>query len=125
MGVVAVTPQSLGMHKAGRIRILAVTSSKPLLAAPELPTVAQAGFPQVANEGTYGFLAPAGTPKRIIEQISLATRSLLKTPDYQQMLIEMGFEGTPDSSPEQFRKVLADAVAFWEPLVRSLNIKID
>ena len=50
MGVVACTPQSLGLHKSGGLRILAVTGSKPLLAAPDLPTVAQAGFPGVANE---------------------------------------------------------------------------
>src|SRR5947209_19695709 len=49
-------------HKAGKLRILAVTSTKPLLAAPELPTVQQAGFAKVTNESTYGLLAPAGTP---------------------------------------------------------------
>ena len=52
MGVVACTPQSLGLHKSGSLRILAVTGTKPLLAAPELPTVAQAGFPGVANESS-------------------------------------------------------------------------
>jgi tripartite-type tricarboxylate transporter receptor subunit TctC len=125
VGVVAVTPQSLGLHKSGGIRILAVTSTKPLLAAPDLPTVLQAGFPGVANQSTYGLLAPANTPKPIIEKIASATRSLLTTPDYKQMMIEMGFEATPDSNAESFRKVLADAVAFWEPLVKSLGLKID
>jgi tripartite-type tricarboxylate transporter receptor subunit TctC len=125
VGVVAVTPQSLGLHKSGGIRILAVTSTKPLLAAPELPTVLQAGFPGVANQSTYGLLAPANPPKPIIEKIASATRSLLTTPDYKQMMIEMGFEATPDSNAESFRKVLADAVAFWEPLVKSLGLKID
>jgi tripartite-type tricarboxylate transporter receptor subunit TctC len=66
IGVVACTPQSLGLHKAGKLRILAVTSTKPLLAAPELPTVQQAGFAKVTNESTYGLLAPAGTPKPIV-----------------------------------------------------------
>jgi tripartite-type tricarboxylate transporter receptor subunit TctC len=125
IGVVACTPQSLGLHKAGKLRILAVTSTKPLLAAPELPTVQQAGFAKVTNESTYGLLAPAGTPKPIVEKIAGATRTLLKTAEYSQMMIEMGFEATPDSGPESFRKVLADAVTFWEPLVRSLGVKID
>jgi hypothetical protein len=48
MGVMAVTPQSLGLHKSGTIRILAITSTRPLLAAPELPTVVQAGFPALS-----------------------------------------------------------------------------
>lgn len=125
VGVVACTPQSLGFHKDGRLRILAVTSTAPLRAAPELPTVVQAGFPGVANPSTYGFLAPAGTPRPIIDKIASATRTLLSDAAYGQMLVEMGFEGTPDSSPEGFRKVLADAITFWEPLVKSLDLKID
>jgi tripartite-type tricarboxylate transporter receptor subunit TctC len=125
VGIVAVTPQSLGLHRAGSLRILAVTSTKPLLAAPELPTVIQAGFPDVANQSTYGLLAPANTPRPIIDRIADATRSLLTTSEYQQLLIEMGFEGTPESNSENFRQVLAGAVTFWEPVVRSLGLKID
>jgi len=125
MGVMGVTPQSLGLHKSGVIRILAVTSTRPLPAAPELPTVVQAGFPALANQSAYGLLAPANTPKPIVEKIANATRTLLNSPDYRQMLIEMGFEGTPESDAESFRKVLADAVIFWEPVVKSLGLKID
>ena len=125
MGVVGVTPQSLGLHKSGTIRILAITSTRPLLAAPEIATVVQAGFPALANESAYGLLAPANTPKPIVEKIANATRTLLSSPDYRQMLIEMGFEGTPGSDAESFRKVLADAVTFWEPVVKSLGLKID
>ena len=69
--------------------------------------------------------APANIPKLLIEKIANATRTLLNSPDYRQMLIEMGFEGTPESDAESFRKVLADAVIFWEPVVRSLGLKID
>ena len=125
MGVMGVTPQSLGLHKSGAIRILAVTSTRPLLAAPELPTVIQAGFPKLANQSAYGLLAPANTPKPIVEKIASATRTLLNSPDYRQMLIDMGFEGTPEFDAESFRKVLADGVTFWEPVVKSLGLKID
>ena len=125
MGVVGCTAQSLGLHKSGGLRILAVTSATPLLAAPDLPTVAQAGFPGIANESSYGLLAPAGTPKPIVDKIASTTRALLSTPEYQRLMIEMGFEATPESDPESFRKVLADAVKFWEPLVTQLGLKID
>jgi tripartite-type tricarboxylate transporter receptor subunit TctC len=125
VGVVAVTGQSLGFHRAGNLRILVVTSPKPLIAAPELPTAAQAGFPGLTNQGSYGLLAPAGTPKPIIEQIAQATRKLLATRDYQQMLIEIGFEATPDSSPDDFRQALAADVAHWAPVVKALGLKID
>jgi tripartite-type tricarboxylate transporter receptor subunit TctC len=125
MGVVAVTGQSLGFQRTGNLRILAVTSAKPLLAAPELPTTAQAGFPGVSNQSSYGLLAPTGTPKPIIERIAQATRTLLTAREYQQMLIESGFEATPDSSPEEFRRILAADVAFWAPVVKGLGVKID
>jgi tripartite-type tricarboxylate transporter receptor subunit TctC len=125
MGVVGCTAQSLGLHKSGGLRILAVTSAMPLLAAPDLPTVAQAGFPGIANESSYGLLAPAGTPKPIIDKIASTSRALLSTPEYQRLMIETGFEATPESDPEKFRKVLADAVKFWEPLVIRLGLKID
>jgi len=125
LGMVGVTGQSLGFHRAGKLRILAVTSSRPLIAAPELPTSAQAGFPGVTNESSFGLLAPAGTPKSIIEQVAHATRTLLATPDYQQMLIEAGFQATPDSTPEEFRQALAADVARWSPVVKALGIKID
>src|SRR5215207_6067216 len=125
MGVVGCTAQSLGLHKSGGLRILAVTGATPLLAAPDLPTVAQAGFPGIANESSYGLLAPAGTPKPIIDKIASSSRALLSTPEYQRLMIETGFEATPDSDPERFRKVLADAVKFWEPLVIRLGLKID
>ena len=49
----------------------------------------------------------------------------MSTPEYQRLMIEMGFEATPESDPESFRKVLADAVKFWEPLVTQLGLKID
>ena len=124
-GVVGVTGQSLGFHKSGALRILAITSAKPLLAAPELPTVVQAGFPGIANESSYGLLAPAGTPAPIIDKIAGASRALLSTPEYQRLMIDAGFEATPDSDPESFRKVLATAVRFWEPLVTQLGLKID
>jgi tripartite-type tricarboxylate transporter receptor subunit TctC len=125
MGVVGCTAQSLGLHKSGGLRILAVTSATPLLAAPDLPTVAQAGFPGIANESSYGLLAPAGTPKLIIDKIASTSRALLSTPEYQRLMIETGFEATPESDPERFRKVLDDAVKFWEPLVTRLGLKID
>jgi tripartite-type tricarboxylate transporter receptor subunit TctC len=125
IGVVAVTGGSLAFHRAGNLRILAVTSQNPLAGAPELPTAAQAGFPGITNQGSYGLLAPAGTPKYIIAQIAHATQKLLAMPDYQKMLIETGFEATPESNPDEFRQALAADVALWRPVVTALALKID
>jgi tripartite-type tricarboxylate transporter receptor subunit TctC len=67
---------------------------------------------------------PPAPPKVIIERIGQATQALLRTRDYQQMLIEIGFEAIPESSPDEFRQVLAADVALWTPLVKSLGLKI-
>src|SRR5262245_4649766 len=91
MAVVAVTVQSLGFHRSGQLRILAVTSPKRLIAAPELPTVADAGFPDLTNLQMIGPVAPAGTPKPMIELIAQAVRTALAEPAYQQKLIECDF----------------------------------
>ena len=125
MGVVAVTGQSLGLHRTGALRILAVTSPQPVKAAPAISTVAKAGFPGATNQGSYGLLAPAGTPKPIIDRIVQATRTLLSTPDYQQLMADAGFEATPELSPEDFRAILAADVTLWTPVVKALGLKID
>jgi tripartite-type tricarboxylate transporter receptor subunit TctC len=125
MALVGLTGQSLEFHRTGKLRILAVTSPARLIAAPELPTAAEAGFPGLTNQVTIGLVAPAGTPAPIIEQIAQATRAALADPGYRQKLIEAGFEVSPDTTPEKFRRRLDDDVAFWLPLVRRLGVKVD
>ena len=125
MGVVGVTSQSLGFHRSGKLRILAVTSPQRLVAAPELPTMAEADFPGLTNRGTIGPVAPAGTPVVIIEQIAQAVRTALGEPDYRQQLIDSGFEASPDTTPEKFRRQLEADVRFWTPVVEALALKID
>jgi len=125
MAVVAVTGQVIELHRSGKIRVLAVTSPVRLIAAPELPTATEAEFPGLVVPASLGLLAPAGTPKPIIEQIAQATRTALAERAYQQALIESGFEPTIDSTPEKFRRSLADDVALWAPVVKKLGLKID
>jgi tripartite-type tricarboxylate transporter receptor subunit TctC len=125
IAVVAVTGQVIELHRSGKLRVLAVTSPVRLTAAPELPTAAEAELPGLIVPATLGLLAPAGTPKPIIEQIAQATRTALAERAYQQALIESGFEPTIVSSPEKFRRSLADDVVLWAPVVKALGLKID
>ena len=90
IGLPGVTGQVLELHRSGRMRVLAVTSLTRLVAAPELPTAAELGFPGMTVTGSIGLLAPAGTPIGIIEQIAQASRTAVAEPAYQQMLIEAG-----------------------------------
>jgi tripartite-type tricarboxylate transporter receptor subunit TctC len=125
MGVPGVTGQVFELHRAEKMRVLAVTSPTRLIAAPELPTATEQGFPGLTVIGSIGLLSPAGTPIGIIEQIAQATRMAVAEPSYKQMLIEAGIEPTIDSSPEKFRRSLAADVALWDPVVKALGLKID
>src|SRR4029450_13760809 len=95
MAVVAITGQVLEFHRSGKMRVLAVTSPKRLISAPELPTAAEAGLAGLIVPASLGLLAPAGTPTSIIEQVAKATQTALAEPAYRRTLIEGGFEPTP------------------------------
>jgi tripartite-type tricarboxylate transporter receptor subunit TctC len=125
MGTPGVTGQVLEYHRSGKLRILAVTSPTRLVAAPELPTAAELGFPGITVRGSIGLLAPAGTPNGIIEQIAQATRTAIAEPAYQRMLIDAGIEPTLGSNPEEFRRSLPADVALWTPVVKELGLKLD
>jgi tripartite-type tricarboxylate transporter receptor subunit TctC len=125
MGVVVVTGQVLELHRSGKLRILAITSPARLVAAPELPTAAEAELSGMTAQVSVGLLAPSGTPTAIIEQIVQATRTALAERGYQQMLIESGLEPTIDSNPEKFRRSLERDIAFWTPVVKALGLKIE
>jgi tripartite-type tricarboxylate transporter receptor subunit TctC len=125
MGIPGVTRQVLDLHRSGRLRILAVTSSNRLITAPDLPTAAESGFPELTVRGSIGLLAPAGTSPTIIEEIAQATRTVVAEPAWQQMLIDAGIEPIVDSNPELFRRSLAADVALWSPVVKALGLKIE
>src|SRR6266403_947482 len=103
IGVPGVTRQVIELHRTGKMRVLAVTGSTRLAAAPELPTAGELGFPSMIVTGSIGLAAPAGTPAGIIHQIAQATRTVVAEPDFKQMLIDAGIEPTLESSPEKFR----------------------
>jgi tripartite-type tricarboxylate transporter receptor subunit TctC len=125
MGIVGVTGQVLELHRSGKMRVLAVTGSKRLVAAPELPTSSELSFPGLTVIGSIGLLAPAGTPTGIVEQLAQATRTALAERSYQQMFIDAGMESASDSNPEIFRRSLAADIALWTPVVKALGLKID
>src|SRR6185369_3799323 len=84
MGVPGVTVQVLEFHRSEKMRVLAVTSPKRLIAAPEIPTATELGLVGMNVIGSIGLLAPAGTPVEFIEQIARATRTAVAEPTYQQ-----------------------------------------
>jgi tripartite-type tricarboxylate transporter receptor subunit TctC len=125
MAVVAVTGQVIELHRSGKLRVLVVTSAKRLIAAPELPTAAEAGLASMTVTASLGLLAPARTPRPIVDRIEQATRMALADQALQQRLIELGFEPDLNSTPETFRRSLEEDIAQWRPIVKALDLKID
>jgi tripartite-type tricarboxylate transporter receptor subunit TctC len=125
MAVVSVSGQVIELHRSNKIRMLAVTSPKRIPAAPEIPTASEVGLPDLVTEQFIGLFAPAGTPRAIIEQIALATRSALADPDFQQRLFALGFEAAPDSSPGKMQRIVESEFTYWTPVIKSIGLKLD
>jgi tripartite-type tricarboxylate transporter receptor subunit TctC len=115
----------LEYHRTGKLRILAVTSPKRLLAAPDIPTAVEAGVANMISEQSIGLFAPAGTSRAIIEQVYQASRSVLAEQSFQRMLIESGFEPDFESNPDKFRRLIEADIARWAPLVTAIGLRLD
>jgi tripartite-type tricarboxylate transporter receptor subunit TctC len=120
-----VTGQVIELHRAGKLRMLAVSSPNRLIAAPDIPSAGEAGLPGLISRNFIGVLAPARTPQAIVTQISQATRIAMADRDLQQIFISSGLEPSQDSSPEQARRFLEEEIARWTPIIKSIGLKLD
>lgn len=123
--VPAMTNIVLEHHRAGKLRVLAVTNARRLAAAPEIPTAVEQGFPDLVAPNFIGVFAPAGTPKQAIDAVSAANLKLLGDKSYQELLISGTFELEPSSSPAQYKQYVESEMARWRPIVTAMGIKID
>jgi tripartite-type tricarboxylate transporter receptor subunit TctC len=123
--VQSVTGQAIELHNTGKLRILAVTSTKPLSTAPSIPTVHQAGFSGLASQNFIGLFAPKGTPTAIVEKIAQATHTAMADNDLQHRFVSAGFEPELDSSPEKARDILDQELAKWAPIIKAIGLKLD
>ncbi len=125
MIIPAMTNHVLELHRAGKLKVVAVTHGTRLAAAPELPTAVEQGLTDLVTPNFIGIFAPAGTPKPIIDQVAQANRALLSDPDYQQLLISGTFEPQAGLDPEAYRRYVESEIARWSPIVGTLGLKID
>jgi tripartite-type tricarboxylate transporter receptor subunit TctC len=125
VGILGITGQVLELHRAGKLRIIAVTSSKRLASAPDVPTAVEAGVAGMIVTGSIGLLAPAGTPRSVVDQITRAATTALADPAYQQLLKEAAMEPIAAPGPENLRRILSEDIALWSPVVKELGLKLD
>src|SRR5580704_5432639 len=121
-GFFADTPALLSQIQAGTIRAIGAASDKRTPVLPDVPTLAEQGFPDTDAGNWYGLLAPARTPPAIIAKIHGAVTAALNDPEVRQKLIQSGAEPKP-STPEEFSQFLRSEIERWGRIIREKGIK--
>jgi tripartite-type tricarboxylate transporter receptor subunit TctC len=110
--------------QAGKLRAIAVLSERRSPIAPELPTAAEAGVPSLTLSDWWGFVAPAGTSKAIVDRLHAETQKALAIPEVQSRLRGLGAE-IVGNSPEEFSNLIASGIEKWGQVVRNAGIKAE
>ncbi|MEN3296735.1 MAG: putative tricarboxylic transport rane protein [Burkholderiales bacterium] len=117
-------PTSLPYVKAGKLKALAVTTAKRIPALPDVPTVAESGFPGFETGSWFGLFAPAGTPKEIIARVDAEVRKMVQSPELREKLIQQGAEPVGMGS-EEFAAHVKSELAKWGEVVKASGAKAD
>jgi tripartite-type tricarboxylate transporter receptor subunit TctC len=116
------SPVALPHVAAGRLRALAVTTPKRSPAAPDLPTMAEAGYPEFKAVVWQGFSAPAGTPRSVVDRLNASAREALQAPEVVKRFQELGAERV-GSSPEALTQLVASEIEVWRDVVRRSGVR--
>lgn len=114
----------MAQYKAGSVRVLAVTSAQRNAALPEVPTLTELGYPDIALAQWVGFVAPKNTPDTVIERLSTEIAKILAKPEIRQKLLESGLDPRPMPS-QRFDSFLLKTVQQWGGLVKELNLQME
>ncbi len=110
--------------KSGRIRALAVTSGHRLAIVPELPTIAESGYPGYEVSGRFGVLVPARTPAAIVGRLHHEIVAGLKLPESKERLAGQGAEVVA-STPAQFSAYIKSEMAKWGKVVHKAGVRVE
>jgi tripartite-type tricarboxylate transporter receptor subunit TctC len=117
-------PSALPHAKAGKLRGIAVSTAKRSPVTPEVPTVAESGLPGFEVSVWFGVLAPAATPREIVERLNGILVKALQSPDVRERLSSQGAEPIGDT-PADFTAVMKRDLSKWAKVVKDANIKLD
>ena len=115
---------TLPLHKAGRVRALAVSTSTRAAAAPDIPTLQELGVAGYDANAWFGFLVPAGAPADVVDKLYAETAEALKDPQVRERLLALGSEPV-GSSPAAFGRFFRAEVEKWGKVVRAANVRIE
>jgi len=105
-------------HEAGQVKLLATTGEERDSSRPEIPTVREAGYPELEGSYWFGICAPANTPPTIINALYEHVARAVRSPVVQQRYVDLGMVSQLDN-PEQFRKLIGDGIAKMKPIVEA------
>lgn len=117
-------PGAVGAIKTGRVRALAVTSKQRWSAFPDLPSIAEAGLPDYDADGWWGYAAPAGTPRPIVDKLSREINKALAWPALRTKLDASGLD-VRATGPERFRAHVDSEIRVWRAVIRQAGVKLD
>jgi len=117
-------PPAIGNIKAGKIKALAVAAPQRLATIPDVPTTAESGLPGLDIVQYYGLVAPAGTPKSIIERLNKELRTIVNSEDVKQRIIADG-GGPLASTPEEYAANITREEGRWAALIKKLGLVVN
>jgi len=122
--IYTVIPTIAGFVKDGRLRPIAVSSLKRSPVLPDVPTMAESGLPGFEVSSWYGLLAPAKTPKAIVERLQREVAAVLQMPEIREKYLNAGFEPVANR-PDEFAAQIKSDLARWGKVVRDANVQVE
>lgn len=120
----ATIPSVIAYVRAGRIRPIAVTSAKRSRSSPDVPSIAESGFPGFDGSSWFGFVGPAGLPRDIVLKLQTEVASIVAMPAISEKLISQGADPV-GGTPEEFAAYMRSETEKWGKLVKAIKIKAD
>ena len=117
-------PSSLAFIKAGKLKALAVTSATRAAALPDVPTIAESGVPGFEASSWFGIVAPAGTPREVVNKVNAEINKWLASPEAKEKLASQGAIAA-GGSPEDFAKHIAAETAKWAAVIKASGARAD
>jgi tripartite-type tricarboxylate transporter receptor subunit TctC len=115
---------ALSHIQGGKLRALMVTAPQRVPMLPDVPTAGEAGYPSFEATNVTGLIAPAGTPREVVDKLNAATQKVIAQPDVREKFAGIGAV-TTGGTPEQFAAYIRDDLSKWARIVKDANVKVD